>query len=216
MNIILGTVQFGLDYGISNTCGKTLEYSAKQILQYAHDKNIDMIDTAAEYGNSESIVGRSINKNDNWRIITKTPHFFDNCIDNTNVKQLEESFSKSLLNLGKQHIYGLLIHSCEDLLKPGGELLFKKMTELKENGLVKKIGVSIYNKEQLNAVLDNFNIDLVQLPINIFDQQLLIDGYLKKIKDNDIEIHARSIFLQGLLLMEMDSIHTYFPLFIKK
>ena len=109
--LALGTAQFGLDYGISNAYGKTDRQDVNQILEYAYNHNIDTIDTAILYGNAESIVGGSINNSHSWNIVTKTPYFSNDCIDKTCVKKLRESFKKSLLNLGKKNIYGLLIHS---------------------------------------------------------------------------------------------------------
>ena len=168
-----------------------------------------MIDTASSYGDSEKILGEVIT-NYYCKLVTKTPHFSDSYIDNSHVLKLKESFHQSLFNLRQKDIYGLLLHSCDDLLKPGGGLLLQEMENIKSNGLVKKIGVSLYNSEQVDIVLSKFNIDLVQLPINIFDQQLLIGGWLDKLKDFDVEIHARSVFLQGLLLMTNDLVPPYF------
>ena len=209
MKIGLGAVQFGIDYGVSNTYGKTTKIEVSQILQFAYDNGISVIDTATSYGNSENILGKIIT-NDDWRFVTKIPHFSNNCFNNTHVNQLKESFNQSLLNLRKKNIYGLLLHSCDDLLKPGGKLIFREMERLREIGMVKKIGVSVYSSKQISAILGKFNIDLIQLPINIFDQHLFVDGWLEKLKNNDIEIHARSVFLQGLLLMPVGSIPPYF------
>ena len=209
MKIALGTAQFGMDYGLSNTHGKTDKYEVSKILQYAYDYGISLIDTASSYGDSEKILGEVIT-NYYCKLVTKTPHFSDSYIDNSHVVKLKESFHQSLFNLKQKDIYGLLLHSCDDLLKPGGGLLLKEMEVLKSIGVVKKIGVSLYNSEQIDIVLSKFNIDLVQLPINIFDQQLLIGGWLDKLKDFDVEIHARSVFLQGLLLMTNDLVPPYF------
>ena len=209
MKIALGTAQFGMDYGLSNTHGKTDKYEVSKILQYAYDYGISLIDTASSYGDSEKILGEVIT-NYYCKLVTKTPHFSDSYIDNSHVVKLKESFHQSLFNLKQKDIYGLLLHSCDDLLKPGGGLLLQEMENIKSNGLVKKIGVSLYNSEQVDIVLSKFNIDLVQLPINIFDQQLLIGGWLDKLKDFDVEIHARSVFLQGLLLMTNDLVPPYF------
>ena len=209
MKIGLGAVQFGVDYGVSNTHGKTTKHEVSQILQFAYENGISVIDTATSYGSSESILGEVVT-NDDWRFVTKTPNFSDNCLNSTHVNQLKESFNQSLFNLRKKNIYGLLLHSCDDLLKPGGELIFREMERLRENGMVKKIGVSAYNGKQISAILGKFNIDLIQLPINIFDQHLFVDGWLEKLKNKNVEIHARSAFLQGLLLMPRTSIPTYF------
>ena len=209
MKIGLGAVQFGVNYGVSNTHGKTTKYEVSQILQFAYENGISLIDTATSYGSSENILGEVVT-NDDWRFVTKTPHFSDNCLNSTHVNQLKESFNQSLFNLRKKNIYGLLLHSCDDLLKPGGELIFREMERLREIGMVKKIGVSVYNSKQIAAILGKFNIDLIQLPINIFDQHLFVDGWLEKLKNKNVEIHARSTFLQGLLLMPRTSIPTYF------
>ena len=209
MKIGLGAVQFGVDYGVSNTHGKTTKHEVSQILQFAYENGISLIDTATSYGSSESILGEVVT-NDDWRFVTKTPNFSDNCLNSTHVNQLQESFNQSLFNLRKKNIYGLLLHSCDDLLKPGGELIFREMERLRENGKVKKIGVSAYSSKQIAAILGKFNIDIIQLPINIFDQHLFVDGWLEKLKNKNVEIHARSTFLQGLLLMPKTSIPTYF------
>ena len=209
MKIGLGAVQFGVNYGVSNTHGKTTKYEVSQILQFAYENGISLIDTATSYGSSENILGEVVT-NDDWRFVTKTPHFSDNSLNSTHVNQLKESFNQSLFNLRKKNIYGLLLHSCDDLLKPGGELIFREMERLREIGMVKKIGVSAYSSKQIAAILGKFNIDIIQLPINIFDQHLFVDGWLEKLKNKNVEIHARSTFLQGLLLMPRTSIPTYF------
>ena len=209
MKIGLGAVQFGVDYGVSNTHGKTTKHEVSQILQFAYENGISVIDTATSYGSSENILGEVVT-NDDWRFVTKTPHFSDNSLNSTHVNQLKESFNQSLFNLRKKYIYGLLLHSCDDLLKPGGELIFREMERLREIGMVKKIGVSAYSSKQIAAILGKFNIDIIQLPINIFDQHLFVDGWLEKLKNKNVEIHARSTFLQGLLLMPRTTIPTYF------
>ena len=209
MKIALGTAQFGMDYGLSNLNGQTTKKEVSRIIQYASQSKINLLDTAPSYGNSESILGDTI-VNQSWRYVLKTPQFADKKIDNSHFEVLKKTFYQSLDNLRQTNVYGLLLHSCNDLLKPGGELLLKEMEVLKSMGIVKKIGVSLYSSEQIDLVLSKFNIDLVQLPINIFDQQFLRDGWLNKLKDYDIEIHARSAFLQGLLLMTNDLVPSYF------
>jgi aryl-alcohol dehydrogenase-like predicted oxidoreductase len=207
--LALGTVQFGVNYGVSNVHGKTTKIEASKILQFAYKNGINVIDTATSYGNSESTFGKVVTNND-WRIITKTPSFSDGCINGEHVNLLKKTFDQSLINLRQQSVHGLLLHSCDDLLKPGGSLLFKEMERLKSIGKVKKIGASVYSEVQIKMLLDKYNIDLIQLPINIFDQYLLVDGWLEKLKNKNVEIHARSTFLQGLLLMPRTSIPTYF------
>ena len=104
----------------------------------------------------------------------------------------------------------MLLHSCDDLFLTGGYRLLQAMEKLKEEGFVKKIGVSLYGYNQIERILGNYSIDLVQLPVNILDQRLLGSGHLKTLKKYDVEIHARSVFLQGLLLMQTSDIPSWF------
>lgn len=198
--LALGTVQFGLDYGISNQLGKTERIEVKKILQLALDSGIDLLDTASLYGNSEEVIGSS-GRADKFFIVTKTPHFSGDKITNTDIQQLEESFFYSIDNL-KTKPYGLLVHNADDLLKPKGFMLYEKLKDLKNKGHVIKIGVSVYDPEQCNKILDVYDIDLVQLPMNIYDQRFLKCGSLDLLKKKGIEIHVRSVFLQGILLLK--------------
>ena len=120
------------------------------------------------------------------------------------------SFNNSLNNLDKRSIDTLLVHSADDLLKPGGAQLFSEMTKIKNSGFVKNIGASVYSDNQIDYLLDHYEIDVIQLPINILDQRLIKSGHLKKIKKHGIEIHARSVFMQGLLLMPLNALPPYF------
>ena len=209
MKIALGSVQFGIPYGVSNNEGKTSKKQALSILNFAQKKGIRTIDTAPSYGDSERVLGKLF-EGEEWDITTKTLPFNSKSINEEQIEQLRSVFRESLVSLHKKSIYGLLVHSCNDLLKPGGEKIFREMERLREIGMVKKIGVSVYNSKQIAAILGKFNIDLIQLPINIFDQHLFVDGWLEKLKNKNVEIHARSAFLQGLLLMPRTTIPTYF------
>ena len=209
MKIALGSVQFGIPYGVSNNEGKTSKKQALSILNFAQKKGIRTIDTAPSYGDSERVLGKLF-EGEEWDITTKTLPFNSKSINEEQIEQLRSVFRESLVSLHKKSIYGLLVHSCNDLLKPGGEKIFREMERLREIGMVKKIGVSAYNGKQISAILGKFNIDLIQLPINIFDQHLFVDGWLEKLKNKNVEIHARSPLLQGLLLMPRTSIPTYF------
>ena len=201
-NLVLGTVQFGVDYGVSNRIGRTYDAEIENILKYADKKDINMLDTAPAYGNSESIIGNFIHNCTNhkqWRVITKTLYSQSDTICDKQVDELLDNLKLSQKNIYQKSIYGLLIHNCDDLFLPGGEKLFQIMKKLKQDGVIKKIGVSVYSSKQIDRVLDNYQIDLVQLPLNILDQRLLNGGQLNRLKEYDVEIHARSVFLQGLL-----------------
>jgi aryl-alcohol dehydrogenase-like predicted oxidoreductase len=144
-----------------------------------------------------------------FRIITKTPAISG--ITDSRLRQyVTDSFHRSLRRLGQKRVYGLLVHNADDLLQPGGKALFDAIAELRGQGFVDRVGASVYTSSQIAALLDRHALDLVQVPINILDQRLLVDGTLRRLKAAGIEIHARSIFLQGLLLLDMNSLPTYF------
>ncbi len=197
--IALGTVLFGIDYGINSTGGQVQSKEVENILSYAYAKGINLLDTAPAYGNSEHVLGE-INTN-NFNIVTKTRHFDNSEITSNDLELLDQDFSRSLDNLKQDSVYGVLVHNADDLLKPGSDKIFDKLQELKQEKKIEKIGVSIYDHNQLQAILENFDIDLVQLPFNILDRRLIDSGMLSMLKNQGIEVHARSVFLQGLLLM---------------
>jgi aryl-alcohol dehydrogenase-like predicted oxidoreductase len=212
MKIALGTVQFGMSYGIANKLGEVGSPEIERILQYADRNGVEILDVASSYGNAESAIGKFISnqvRSKQWKVITKTPHFKSDIIDQQ-VDELLESFKLSLKKLGQKSIYGLLIHNCDDIFLSGGEKLLQIMDKLKQDGLIEKIGVSLYSGEQISSLLDNYLVDIVQLPINILDQRLLEGGQLSMLKKYGVEIHARSVFLQGLLLMPLKNISPWF------
>ena len=210
----LGTVQFGLDYGISNIEGLPSLEEVKKILEKACLNGIKVLDTAAQYGESELALGQATTPSSPFQIVTKTPNFKSvSSISTDEVTYLKNTFQNSLKFLNKPSVYGLLVHHCEDVLKPGGHLLIDALNALKKLGLVKKIGVSVYHPEEALFVAETWDIDLIQCPMNIFDQRFLEQGCLEFLKKKGIEIHTRSTFLQGLLLMDFDKMPDYFNLF---
>jgi aryl-alcohol dehydrogenase-like predicted oxidoreductase len=210
MKLGIGTAQFGLEYGISNQEGKTPLCEVERILEVAALNQARIIDTAPAYGESEEVLGKTLPPKHSFDIVTKTPKFSKDSITKKDTQLLEDAFYQSLERLNQSCIYGLLVHHADDLLAEDGHLLMEKMLELKQEGLVKKVGVSIYTGEQIDLILDNYLIDFIQIPINVLDQRLLFSGHLHKMKRLSIEIHARSIFLQGLLLMAPEDLPSYF------
>jgi len=199
--LALGTVQFGLDYGITNSTGKVQIREVTSILEYAKEKNINVLDTASGYGNSEEVLGKiGIN---HFQIVTKTTSI------NNGIDKVIESFYQSLKNLNQQKIDGLLIHNTEEVKNEQFDVLFQELTGLKQQGLIDKIGFSIYTPEQIDFLLENFDFDLIQVPFNVFDTRLLQGGQLQRLKNKGIEIHARSVFLQGILL-DFNDLPSYF------
>lgn len=203
MKFGIGTVQFGMDYGVTNVMGKSSIAEVREVLVLARKNGVDVLDTAYSYGCSEEVLGEVIGNDSYFSIITKTPIFQKTLITSKEAKGLQNAFFRSLDKLGRKALYGLLVHASDNLLLPGGELLWEAMMDLKNAGLVKKIGVSVYDKDQIDQILRKYKIDLIQVPINVFDQRLLQNGYLEKLKKLDIEIHARSVFLQGVLLTKV-------------
>jgi len=201
MKLALGTVQFGLDYGVTNHDGQVTIDEVKNILDYAKGKSIDTLDTASGYGNSEQVLGEvGVN---NYRIITKTTPL------KNGVDGVIKGFHQSLDNLNVEQVEGLLIHNIDDTKDKRFAELFHKLNKLKEEGAIKKIGFSTYTPKQVNFLLENFDFDLIQVPFNVFDSRLVEGGQLKALKKKNIEIHARSVFLQGVLL-SFDSLSDYF------
>jgi aryl-alcohol dehydrogenase-like predicted oxidoreductase len=199
--LALGTVQFGLDYGIVNHSGQVKFEEVKKILRYAKKSNIDTLDTASSYGDSERILGK-IGVED-CQIVTKTTPL------KNNIDDVIDNFYKSLENLNTSQVNGLLIHDINDIDNKNFGQLFNKLKLLQDQGLIGKIGFSTYSPMQIDFLLNNFEFDLIQLPFNVFDTRLSKGGQLKALKDKGIEIHSRSIFLQGLLL-NFENLPDYF------
>jgi aryl-alcohol dehydrogenase-like predicted oxidoreductase len=190
--IALGTAQFGLDYGITNQNGQVSIIEVENILQMAEGGGIDTLDTASAYGNSEEVLGRV--GVDNFQVVTKTTSL------NGGVNEVIKRFYQSLNNLNKANVGGLLIHDIDEVNYKQFDSLFSRLNELKKEGLVNKIGFSTYTPGQVDLLLKNFDFDLIQVPFNVFDNRLIQGGQLKALNNRGIEIHARSVFLQGLLL----------------
>ncbi len=207
MKLGLGTVQFGLDYGISNSRGKTKAQEVRKIFSLAQEKGIRVIDTAHGYGESEAIIGACLPSEHSFRIFTKTPPFRKQSLKKEDIELARRAFESSLLNLKQEKLAGIFVHHAKDLCVPGGEMLFRYLEDLKESGVVDKIGVSVYGQEEIDFLWDKFSLDIIQVPVNVFDQRLIETGHLGKLKARGVEIHARSIFLQGLLLMDQLDAH---------
>lgn len=190
--IALGTVQLGLPYGISNTTGKPDQEEADRILNFALDRGINMLDSAEAYGDSLHVIGSYLNKHAavKFDIINK---FTVDC------EPILNKFNASLNILNRKNLYAYMYHRFADYKLGESKLTLR---HLKEEGKVKKIGVSVYDDEELKLVVDDYDIDLVQVPFNIFDASTKKMDLIKVAKSNRKEIHVRSIFLQGLFFKE--------------
>ncbi len=189
MKITLGTVQFGIQYGISNTHGVPSDSELESIFSVASKLGIQQLDTAKAYGNAEERIGKL--SNSKFDIITKFPN-----VDSK--EDLELALSESLQKLNVSSIYGYLAHNADVLIqKPS---LWEVLLEAKKEGKIKKIGYSLYTPEQLERLLDlNCIPDLVQLPYSILDRKF--EKQLSILKQLGTEVHVRSVFLQGLYFM---------------
>lgn len=196
VQLIMGTVQLGIDYGINNKLGKPSIDKALEMLDYAYHNGISILDTANAYGDSEKIIGSYIKETGNeFKIATKLSAF-----SNSDVSEFVNSqINSSLRLLSKRVIDFYLIHNFSDLIE-NKDLLIK----LKNIPEILSIGVSLYEPCELEYLLDNHvdDIDFVQIPFNILDSRWLKNDLLKKTKENGLKIFVRSIFLQGLIFME--------------
>lgn len=204
MKLAIGTAQFGMPYGISNKNGQTTQLEAEGILDMAFTNGIDTLDTAVAYGDSEVTLGQvGVAR---WNVISKIPPMPVGSGSDWVLKQVEGSLS----NLKIDQLSGVLLHAPEQLLSPDGAAIVRGLEKAKSLGLVKKVGCSIYASEYLPSILKLFEPEIMQLPLNIFDQRVINTGWLAKLIERGIEIHARSVFMQGLLLMEPDQRPAYF------
>jgi aryl-alcohol dehydrogenase-like predicted oxidoreductase len=206
----LGTVQFGLAYGVTNARGQVPRADVAAILEAALAAGVDLFDTAAAYGDSEAVLGELLPPTAPLRLVSKIPAIDAATIGAAELAACRESVRRSLARLRRPQLYGLLLHRADDLLKPGGDQLLALLRELKEAGLVAKIGASAYERRQLDEILAMFVPDLLQVPVSVIDQRLLRDGMLARLKAEGCEIHARSIFLQGVLLADPVTLPAHF------
>ena len=198
--LALGTAQFGIPYGISNESGQINSKEVGNILSLARQNGIDTLDTAISYGDSEAVLGRQ--SLDGISIVTKLPEVPLNCNNLTDWmnSQIEESLNR--LNISS--LDGVLLHKPHQLLGSFGDKLYHALNSLKEGGLVNRIGISIYNIDELEVFCEKFKYDLIQAPLSVFDHRLIETGWLQHLHEQGTDVHVRSIFLQGLLLMTED------------
>lgn len=197
MKLALGTVQFGLKYGVANTGERVSLDDAKVVVDRARLVGITTLDTAIAYGESESVLGQVGVQGLN--IVTKLSTVPDDC---NNVTQwVTTQIRQSLQRLQIDRVHGLLLHRPSQLSENIGPELYAALQSLKAEGVVKKIGVSIYGAAELDALQDRYAFDLVQAPLNILDRSFVESGWALRLKEQGVEVHTRSAFLQGLLLI---------------
>jgi len=197
--IVLGTVQFGINYGISNSTGKTSVEEVSKILDMACQKGVSMLDTAQAYGSSEEILGK-LHQN-RFSIVTKLNSRLLNKQSATSL--VEESLKK----LKVESIHGVLFHSLINSSKD--QQAFDELVHLKKKGIIRKVGLSANTLSDLENYTSKFGKpDLLQIPYNIIDkrfEKISID-----LHKEGVEIHSRSTFLQGLFFMEISKLSNHF------
>ena len=203
--LALGTANFGLNYGISNVEGKLAAKDLENILNLAFQSNINTIDTAQAYGDSESRLGQ-INTQ-KFQFVTKIGVGLG---ENYRSKSIQKLVFESLSRLKLDSLNGVLLHRPEILLGNDGKEIASELRYLKEIGLIKNIGVSIYGPELLGSLSKVIELDIVQAPFNVFDQRILASGWSDRLKERGTKIHTRSIFLQGLLLLGKSKLDGFF------
>jgi aryl-alcohol dehydrogenase-like predicted oxidoreductase len=204
--LAIGTAQFGSSYGIANTKGQVSESEASAILRIARQAGSDTVDTAMGYGTSEEVLGR-IGVVD-FRVVTKLPEVPEG--GEKIPGWIDEQTGESLHRLGVGRLAGLLLHRPLQLLGAAGPEIYDGLLRLKRMELVEKIGFSIYSPEELDQLWDRYKPDVVQVPFNILDRRIQTTGWLKRMTEEGVEVHVRSIFLQGLLLMNSKTRPTMF------
>ena len=193
--LILGTVQFGLNYGVNNQSGQVSKESVETILSLASNKGIKVLDTSSAYGTSEKVLGEVLNENDmKFRIISKYPR---------SSRSVKTIFEESLYTLNQKKLYGYLIHHFDFFRKK--QEIWRDFLLLKEEGKVTKIGFSLYNVDELKFLLDrDIAFDILQFPYNIFDRQF--EKFFPLLKERNVETHVRSVFLQGLFFKPLKNL----------
>ena len=191
--LVLGTVQFGLQYGV-NSAGRPSQETVKSILTEAAKGGITTLDTSSAYGNSEEVLGDSIATPGQFKIVSKYPK---------GEMPVGEMFNSSLKRLKVDQLYGYLLHHFE--VYKNNSAVWDEFIALKESGKVQKIGFSLYTPEELELILKNDSpFDLIQVPFNIFDKKFL--PYMKELHEKGVEIHVRSTFLQGLFFKDREAL----------
>ena len=187
----LGTVQFGQAYGVSNTRGQVTAAEAETILRLASARGVRLLDTAANYGSAEAVLAAL--PTTPFRIVTKT----------VGVAQgIDAVVARARQSARMLAADTLLVHAAGDLLGPDGDALWTALLHLRDTGIFTHLGISTYVADDPARLAARFRPDVMQLPFSLLDQRLLGDGTLARLRDMQVEVHARSLFLQGLLFLE--------------
>ncbi|HRK62369.1 MAG TPA: aldo/keto reductase [Candidatus Omnitrophota bacterium] len=211
MRLGLGTAQFGLDYGITNHNGMVRPEIVQKIIERVIESNkFDSIDTAIGYGRAQSLIGEYLPGTSRLKIMTKLPSYREHQDGDAVLSVLNCDVDKSLHALKRESIDVLYFHHSEDLLSVNGDKLFKAVLKLKETGIVKKLGVSVYDAVEIDRISDRYEVDVYQLPFNLLNPWVLNHCKIHALRKQGAEIYVRSLFLQGVLLADPDGLSDRF------
>lgn len=207
----LGTVQWGMPYGITNRSGMATPETVAKLLARARQVGVGLLDTAWAYGDAERAIGSQGESAAGFSVVTKTRPLKGQALSPSEAAVfMGDAFDESLARLGVTSVYGLLVHHADDLLGPSGDALWTMMQKLKREGKVAKTGCSLYNPAQFFMLQARYALDLVQIPYNIYDQRYVTSGMASRTRSSGVEVHVRSAFLQGILLSEPDRLPAHF------
>ena len=203
MELCLGTVQFGMDYGIRGQKQPCVD-DAVQMLDYATQNGITTIDTANAYGTAEDVIGlflqkKSVPREQLFLISKLKPNLLDDCDVSEYYQIMRENIENSLSRLHTDYLDSYLLHSSRYVFN---EAIIDTLNRLKKEGYAKKVGVSVYEPDEAIKCIEHPNVDFMQLPYSIFDQRMKSSGIFEKAANSSIQIHSRSAFIQGLILMQ--------------
>jgi len=202
--LVLGTAQLGLPYGVANKTGQPDQAMATSIIREAWENGIKEFDTAQGYGISERVLGEALAElglSQKAKIITK----FNPNLNYLEAPVLLRALNQSLQRLGTQSLYGVMLHR-EEMLSLWYRGLSENLSNFVLSGRVKKIGVSVYSPDKAIQALNTDGIDVVQVPANILDRRFEDAGVFQLADEKKKQIYIRSVFLQGLLLMDLEEI----------
>jgi aryl-alcohol dehydrogenase-like predicted oxidoreductase len=203
--LCFGTANFVKEYGINKSKGYNHK-KIKAIFSLLKRNKIKNIDTAINYKNVEKKIGKF--NLDSFKIYTKIPKV-PKKIENIDL-WIRNQIKHSLNKTKKSFFEGVFLHNSEDLLKNKKNQIYDSLANLKKEKKLKKIGLSIYDLNTLKKITKEFKIDMIQIPYNLLDRGKKKKQLLNKLKKNNIEIHVRSIFLQGILLMDSSKLPLHF------
>lgn len=204
--LVIGTAQLGFDYGFAVKSKKIRKHEFRSMLDLCADNNICVIDTASAYGDCHQTLSELAIED--FDIITKLS--VSSLQKGDTIRDINGSIETILRELDVQKIHALLIHDVASLKGISGMQVWHAIQDLKHAGLIENVGASIYSPEDLGPFKQDIFADIIQAPFNIFDRRILESGWLDILHNRGTKIHARSVFLQGVLLQDFSKLHSYF------